>query len=418
MKIYLARQPVFNRKKHVVGYELLFRDSEKNCFPVGVPGDVGTAKLLINSFLNMDIERIVGNKTALINFPVESLRSDLPALLPNEKIVIELLETIEPNDENLEIIKTLYLKGYRIALDDFVYSDKWQPFFKYINIIKFDIRETPPHEIAYLLPELKKKGIHLLAEKVETHDEYKQCRAIGFDFFQGYFFSKPEMLSANEAAVTNYTIMQVYYEAIKPEINFNKIATLFSRESTLAYQLLKLVNNVATSRFNNEIANIKQALVYLGEYLVRRFACMLVTGSLGKNKPLELVKLAFVRSLFCDRIARHTEHKHQKEDLFLVGLFSTMDALLDTPMETAMTQIPVSADVKNCLIHRQGPYTKYLYLAEALEQGDWELIKMIEQELNIDPSVVINCYKNAISWEERHLSQVIEPKVLSSQLDI
>lgn len=400
MKTYVARQPIFKRDMTVIGYELLFRDSEKNSFPVGVPGDVSTANVLINSFLNMDFEDVVDGKVALVNFPIESLREELPSLMPSKKIIVEILETVKPNEETFQIIRKLHRQGYILALDDFVFDEKWLPILKYIKLIKFDLRATPLETILHHLPKLKKMKVKLLAEKVETREEYQQCRDFGFDYFQGYFFSKPEIISGNEASVSDYLIMQIYHEALKDDINFNKISKLFEQESTLTYQILKLVNNALEAE--TDINSVKQALVFLGEKRVRQFVCLLATGKLGKNKPAELVKLAFIRSVFCDQLAVHTRYRKQKEDLFFVGLLSTMDALLDKSMHDIMEELPVNENVKKCLVERKGDYYIFLKLIESIEQADWEMVKRIERATKINPDLIINTYKKALLFEKQN----------------
>ncbi|WP_044128968.1 EAL and HDOD domain-containing protein [Vibrio parahaemolyticus] len=403
MKIYMGRQPILDRERKIVGYELLFRDSEENRFPMHVPQDVSTAKLLINSFLNMDFDEVVNGKTALINFPIEMLRNKVSTLLPNKRIVIEILESVEPNEETKDLLRELHRKGYRIALDDFIYSPEWDDILRYVSIIKIDIQATPLDTIPHVLEKLKSQKVKILAEKVETYEEYQECRKAGFQYFQGYFFSKPEMISGNEAEISNSLIMQIYREATRNVINFDRISKLFEQESTLTYQTLKLVNTRRQSNKKPEIKSVKQALVYLGEQHVRRYVCLLAIGKLGKNKPAELVKMALTRSRFFEQIATLTPYKREREEVFLMGLLSTLDALLDKEMSTVMDSLPVNDAVKDALVSKSGRYYPFLAIICAIERAEWDKFEHYCSKINIDSQTAMTFYKNVLRSERQDM---------------
>lgn len=185
MKIYAARQPILNKKKQVVAYELLFRDSKKNCFPTDVAPDIATAKLLINSYLSIGLEEMTEGKPALVNFPMAILSEHLVNMVPYKNIIVEVLESTEPSDENFEVLVKLFHQGFTLALDDFIYSAAWDKFLPFVKLIKIDIIETPLLSIAHLIPHFRQYKVKLLAEKVETYDEFLEAKALGFDYYQG-----------------------------------------------------------------------------------------------------------------------------------------------------------------------------------------------------------------------------------------
>lgn len=397
IKVFTARQPIFNKARKVVAYELLYRDSEKNFFPQGIPGDVATSKLLVNTLLNMDIDEVTEEKPALINFPESILKSSFSDLVPSKKIIIEILETVEPNDETYEFIRKLFHKGYRIALDDFVFKPEWERFFKFVRLIKIDIMQTPLDEIRELIPKIKaQKNIKLLAEKVETYEEYEACKEAGFDFFQGYFFCKPEMIHSTGANLSSHLLVQIYNEASKEDANLKKICSLFSQEPELSCKLLMYLNRVS----GRQIESLSQGVSYLGIENIRKFSSLLITAEIAPKKPKELVKLSIVRSRFCELIAAHSLHGKDKEKAFMAGLFSNLDALLDRHMCEIVSELPIHEDVKSALLNQESnDIGLILSLSISYQRAEWDKVKMEARAVGIPEQKLALCYKKAMQWE-------------------
>jgi EAL and modified HD-GYP domain-containing signal transduction protein len=396
VKIFTARQPIFNRKKKVIAYELLFRDSEKNCFPVSVPGDVATSKLLVNTLLNMDIDDVTDSKPALINFSENILKSKFYDLVPSKKVIIEILEDVEPSDDTYEWVKILFHKGYTIALDDFVYSPEWERFYQFVKLIKIDIIETPIDKIKDLIKDLKKRKIKILAEKVETYEEYELCKKAGFDYFQGYFFCKPEMIHATGADVSQHLLMQIYTESIKEDADLKIIKKLFSQEPKLSYKLLRYLNKMT----GKDITSIGQGIAYLGIDNIRKLTSLLITAEISPGKPHELVKTSVVRSRFCELIAHNTKYSSVKDEAFMTGLFSTMDALLDREMGDILHGLPLSQDIKSALLEPEcNNLGLILSLSISYQKGEWDMVKLQCRALGINSDKVTECYKKAMKWE-------------------
>ena len=295
---YIARQPILNSDKQTVGYELLFRDGPKNTFPEVDP-EQATSRLLSDHFLNTHYETL-GDKLGFVNFPYQSLLNRVPTLFPSENFVVEILEDCPPTEELLDAIKDMAAKGYTIALDDFIPNKEWRPFLPYVSLIKFDIRLVPIEKAHIFMKRLKGSNIRFLAEKVETYEEFEQAKEAGFEYFQGYFFSKPEMISKKALEPSFMTVIQLLTEISKQDIDYNAIESLISKDLSLSYKLLTFVNSSAIVQ--TQIQSFHQALVYLGEDKLRKFISLVSLASTQDSKPDYLYGLSIQRARFCELI--------------------------------------------------------------------------------------------------------------------
>lgn len=414
VKIYTARQPIFNRKKQVVAYELLFRDSNKNCFPTNVPDGVATSKLLVNTLLNMDIDDVTEGLPALINFPESIIKSKFSDLVPSKKIIIEILESVTPDDETYEWVRGLFHRGYYIALDDFVFKPEWERFFKFVKLIKIDIRQTNISEFSSLIPRLKQENIKVLAEKVETYEELKTCMNAGFDYFQGFFFCKPEMIHATGSSVSHHLLVQIYHEVMRENPDLKRIKELFSQEPRLSYKLLRFVKKTS----GKDISSINQGVSYLGIDNLRKLTSLLMAAEINPSKPHALVKTSVVRSRFCELLAANSKHSAMKDEAFLTGLFSTMDAILDRDMSTVLEGLPLKKEVREALLDNSAnDLGQILSLVKSYEQGDFQIVNLLARVLKISQEHIPTAYKKAMKWETQ-ISSDDEKTEDKGQLDI
>jgi len=289
MYFYAARQAILDKDKKLFAYELLFRDSIDNVFPE-IDGDVATSKMVDASKFNMGISEFTGNKPAFINFTLETLSKGYAKMLTPDEVVIEILETVKPGKKLLAMCKELFEEGYTVALDDYIHQSVWQHFYPYIKIIKIDWKDT---DIA-LIKEIKTAisghdHIQLLAEKVETYEEYNQALELGFELFQGFFFAKPQMVKTKSLSPSQMAMAELLYETSKPEVDLNSITSVFERDVSLSYKLLRYANS-PTFRRRNEISTIKQALVILGSGELKRFLGLMFAVNVNPDKPSELIK--------------------------------------------------------------------------------------------------------------------------------
>ncbi len=391
---YIARQPILDADKKLVAYELLFRDGPRNTFPEVDP-DKATSRLVSEHFFNVHYKDVQKLPT-FVNFPYQSLINLIPTLLPNNNLIIEILEDCEPTAELLDAVKTLHKKGYRLALDDFIPAPGWKPFLPYISVIKFDIRIVPIHKAAILIERLKKTPIVFLAEKVESHQEFEQAKEVGFALFQGYFFSKPQVIRKKKLNPSVLTVVQLCKEVSKPSVNFDAVDSLISKDISLSFKLLTIVNS--SPNVLSEIHSFKQAIVYLGEEQLRKFVSLLAIASTSEDKPQYLYGLSLQTARFCELIASQAKLSLSSGAPFLTGMFCYLDSLLDFPMAELLDNIPIEQIVKNALLEETGDLGLLVTLAKSYERADWPKVQECSELLKLNMSQVASSYDNAISW--------------------
>ena len=404
VSVFVARQAIFNRRQKVVAYELLFRDSPKNFFPDIAEGQA-TARLIMENQLNLGTRHITSGKKALINIGPESLELDLCAFLPCQDVVIELLESIEPTDTNYELCRELFHSNFNLALDDFVYKPQWDRFLKLVKLIKFDITITPLNDIHPIIKKLKDhKQIKLLAEKIETQEEYEVAAGMGFDYFQGYFFAKPTMMKHNDIDYNYGLVVAIYAEIMGPNPDLTKIAALFELDAALAYKLLRLINS-GVFPIQSKIASLKQALVYLGQERLKKFVSLIVTAHTAGKKPAELMQVCVVRARFCELIAKKVA-KHQSGEAFLTGLFSLLNAILDQPMSLLVEKLPFQDDIKAALLEEKNTLYYILKVVKAYETGSWWALEQAVIFLNIQSDILPELYKKSVDWADSYKNNI------------
>ena len=399
MDTYVARQPIFNRRKKIFGYELLFRDGMAQYTP-GIDGDVATSTVLSNSFFNIGMEHLVDGKKSFINFTQNLIIKKMPMLLPSAKTVVEILEDVEPTPEVLQACKEMAQKGYTLALDDFAYSTRLVPLIEIAHIIKFDFRANSIEQIKEYLRKINRHSkMSILAEKIETYDEFKTAKEMGFDFFQGFFFCKPELMKGRAISGSQVNLLQIMVEINRPDFNFGRLKKLIAPDVSLSYKLLRYINSAFFAKAR-DISSIQQALVYMGEAEIRRFVSLVAMTNLAKGKPDELIRISCVRAKFCELLGDVTPGHAKPEELFTLGMFSLIDAILDQPMERIMNELPLADNIKNALVHRKGKLIGYLALIEYYEKGLWGLMARVASALSISQETFPVLYQQACRWAD------------------
>ncbi len=397
MDVFVARQPIFDRKKSLFAYELLFRDGLANYMP-DIDGDTATSKLLSSTFLTIGIDKITFGKRAFINFTQNLLETDIPLMFPRETTVIEILEDVNPTSRVREACKKLSAQGYYLALDDFVFKLELTPLIELADIIKIDFRATPYSEIKQILRKIDSKKVKFLAEKVETNEEFNDALNMGFEYFQGYFFSKPEIVRGKEIPGSKVQYLNLMIEINKTNYDLNALEAIISRDISMTYKLLRYVNAPYFKRRSSETSSLKQALLILGRDETRRLVALIGLSKLASNKPEELIKSAGIRAKFCENLGYLSGCGGHYDELFLLGLFSTLDAILDQPMNEIIEKLPLGTLVTEALVNRAGELANYLELAEFYEQGEWEDVKRAAGKMCIAENLIPNIYLEACSW--------------------
>ena len=403
MYFYAARQPILDRDKKLIGYELLFRDGVDNVFP-DIDGDEATSRLIEGSQFNFGLEDLTDNKPAYINFTLETLQKGYPLLLGKEQVVVEILETIQPGKRLLALVKDLKEKGYILALDDYIHQPVWRHFYPYIDIIKIDFLTCDVDSIKAIIEAIKPyPHIKLLAEKVETYEKYQLALEMGFSYFQGFFFSKPEMVQSKTLPPSEMALAELLYETSSIDLNLRKITEVFERDVNLSYKLLRYSNSAAFKR-RAEISTIKQALIVLGSEEINRFLSLLFAAQVAADKPAELIRLSLTRARFAELLAISHGKMRDTGMAFLTGMMSLMDAILDEDMPSVMNKLPLTIEIKDALLKDEGLLATYLKLVKFYEQANWEKAKEIQQQLGLKPEEVPDAYHDALSWSNDQMS--------------
>lgn len=396
MDAFVARQPIFDRTKALFAYELLFRDGLSNFVP-DIDGDVATSSLLSSSFFTIGIEQITGGRKAFINFTESLILQEVPLLFPCEKTVVEVLENVRPLETVLLALRKMSEKGYMLALDDFIFQDSLQPMIQLADVIKIDFRQTPIAEIQNLLNSNHLKNKKLLAEKVETIGEFNHACEMGFEYFQGYFFCKPEIIKGKEISGSGIGLLRILAEVNKQDFSFEVIDKMVTTDLSISYKLLRYINS-PFFRTRNEITSIKQALVFLGESNLRRFISLITLSKIGADKPNELIRNSCIRARFCELVGGVSVCSEAPDSLFTLGLFSNIDAILDRPMTEIMNHLPLSEKIMSALVDNTGPLSAYLELIKHYEKGEWGPIPKLANLICINDEVIPPLYREACNW--------------------
>jgi c-di-GMP-related signal transduction protein len=399
MDVFVARQPIFNRRKKIYAYELLFRTGMSNAFP-DLDGETATTSLLSSSFFTVGIEKISGGKIAFINFTEDLLLQGTPTMFPPQNIMVEVLEDVTPSAEINAACQSLIAKGYDLALDDFVYSKEWLPLVKSAKIIKIDFMLTSMEEIEQIVKTVAPYNCKLLAEKIETYEEFQQALRMGFKYFQGYFFAKPEILKNKDISSSQLTLLQLITEINRAEFDPKTLEKLINQDVSVSFKILKYLNSAYYSRVS-PISSIIQAISYLGERGIRQFVSLIATSKLSESKPDELIRTSIIRARFLEQMADALGYANSS-DYFMLGLFSCIDAMLDNSMEYLMEQLPLNAAVKDALVCRSGKMFPFLHAIECYEFGDFARFVDIIHELGLETNKITTFYLDAVNWADSY----------------
>lgn len=398
MEVFVARQPIFDRAERVAGYELLFRNSRSSLQAPRAPRYDMSSRLIVDTFLGIGLSRVTAGLPGYINCTRELVLSGALELLDPRQVVLEVVESTEIDDELVAACEHLAAAGYRLALDDFVFRSEWEPLLRLAEVIKVDVLSHTGEALEELVDRLRECNAYLLAEKVETREAYETCRRLGFDLFQGYHFSRPEMLSRRDLSVAQLKVMRLLNSLRDLGAPDGVLEEMFRSDVSLSYKLLRMANSAAIGA--NGIRSIGHAIRLLGrESLYRWLALMFVSTSRHRSGiDRELVYTILVRARMCELVGEATGETARMGSLFLVGLFSQLDTLLGVEMEEALAHLELSSEVKEALIHRRGPLAPILGLALAYEAGEWERVEVFASEVGIRPTELPHHYLRAVAW--------------------
>jgi len=403
MDVFVARQPIFDRQKQVFAYQLLYRSEDFQTAFNAKNDMIASAEVIGNTLLTIGIDNLLCGKKAFINFDRSLLLGGLPSVLPPDILVIELMPTVEPDPEVLDAGQRLREQGYALALDDFASNTTREPLVGMAKFLKVDVAATSRPDQQRLLRAYRSRGVAILAEKVETQEDFAWARDAGYDYFQGYFFARPVTLRGRRIPATKFTCLLLLAEAQKPEPDFARLETLISRDVWLSYSLLLYVNS-ALFALTAEIHSISHAMAVLGESGIRHWAILAALPELAKDKPGELVTMSLVRARFCESLACFTPARPNQA--LLMGLFSLLDALTDLPMEEALAKVHAAPEIKAALTDTAAPgdpYRDIIELVRHYETGGWNTVKTLAGALGIEIARIPETYADSMLWAQQAL---------------
>ncbi len=398
MNIYLARQPIFDREQNIYGYELLYRHSQDNTF-CGIDDDQATTELIYNSFLVIGLEDLTDGTKAFINFSKNLVNSDLPLLLPKEHIVIEVLERDEATQETIDACKRMRELGYTLALDDFVFEESFLPLVDTADIIKVEFHAVS-HAVQRSMLQKYGRKVKFLAEKIETREEFQLALDLGYDYYQGYFFSKPAMVCKLDITTLNTSLMSVFDELNKHEPSYSVISGIIESDLGLSYKLLKLTNSAFFS-VRKKITSIQYALSYIGLKELYQWISLMMLKDFQAVENAEMLKLSIVRGKLMELLSGFLHKKASRSEYYLTGMFSFIDVLLNRPMDQIMQGLPFSDQVKQALCGEDNELRQMLNYVVACENGDWNNPDNQEMMDQVSATKYMELYFNAIKWAKK-----------------
>jgi c-di-GMP-related signal transduction protein len=397
MQVFVARQPIFDTKKRVVAYELLFRSGMDNFFPRGTDGDMASSKVIGNALATFDFDVLTAGKKAYVNVTRHVLCEGLYTILPARRTVVELLETVGADPETLAAVRAARSAGYEVALDDFVANPATEPFVALAQILKVDFMSTPPPERRRIRESTRRQKITLLAEKVETAEDVRDAEAAGYTLFQGYFFQRPEMMSREDIPPSKLTYLRFLRELQASEIDWGRIEGVIKQDVSLAVKLLKFLNSAAFG-WRSRVTSLRHALVLLGERPFRKWASLIAIIGMTEDRPPELAVVSLSRARFCEQLCPLAGLKGRELDAFLVGLMSSLAAMVGRPLEELLAEIGVSPDVDAALLGDTTPLGMVRALAMAFEDASWSRASELAAKLGIPESALPEIAVQSLAW--------------------
>jgi EAL and modified HD-GYP domain-containing signal transduction protein len=398
MDIFLARQPIFNNRKTVYGYEILYRDSENN-FYSGKNGDYASGNVLTRCFLDFGINDLTNNKKAFINFTDDLLKNNIATIFPKEYLVVEILEDVFVDDEIMDCCRKLKSLGYTLALDDFVFKPCYEQLLKLVDIIKVDFKISNAQETKDIVNTFKRRGLSFLAEKIETPEEYKRAVEAGYTYFQGYYFSKPEITFGKKFSPYEMNRFKLINMLNMPEPEFGKLASLIENDLAFSYEILRLVNSAYFGRMK-KITSVRSAIVTLGLDEIKKWLYLAYIRDTRQDKPEEIINICMLRGKFLEKIAEKAQRIELCSELQTLGMFSMIDVLLNKPMKEIMQEINFSDEIK--LVLQKQDKSSFLALSYETvlkyEKGQWKDIPHCAERLNIPLTDINDAYIESIIW--------------------
>lgn len=394
-----CRQPIFDRQLNVVGYELLYRGCEVSRADFD-DGDRATMQVILNTFAEIGLDGLVGDRLAFINLTRNFFVDRYPIPFPARQVVLEVLEGTAFDDDLVSSVKSLAQRGYRIALDDVTNPQVVKPLLGIAELIKIDLLASDRSQLLQNVRYLRRYHSKLLAEKVETKKDFDLCRRLGFDYFQGYFLCRPDIVRGRQILPSRIVLLRLMNQLMDPNVDYRVLEGITAQDVSLTYKLLRLANS-ASMGIPVKVSSIRQAISFLGMESFKGWLTLFLMSETG-DKPRELLVQALVRARMCEALGKAAGEPHP-ETYFLVGLFSILDALMDLPMREILTTVRLSDEAASALLGCEGRIGESLRCTLAYEQANWQAIQFYP----LHSGRIQGIYLDAIRWAAK-VEEVLE----------
>ncbi len=409
MEVFSTRQPIFDRDKKVYGYELLFRSGFEDYYnSLGVQHD----SLDLMAFVNFG--ELADGKKGLATFTRNLLLRDLPAVLPKETVLVGISADIGADQEAIGACERLAAAEYELVLDDLPTDGLDSPLVALAGIVRVDFRGTSPEQAREICRRLGQRGIVALARKVDSTDEFDRALDAGFGYFQGNFFTKPVISDSNDLAGNELSYARLLCEVNRPELSLEDLASIIRGDPLMTFHLLKFINS-AWFGVRCVVNSVQHALVLIGPKETRRWASMLVIRNMGQDKPPELLLRSLIRAKVAEMIAPLAKMRQHTPELFLLGLFSSIDAMLNRSLEELLKNLPIDEKIKVALLGQAGPFRNVLDLILCYEAGDWDNLACCAQRLGLDEQALPPQFTQAMKWANKTLGLLEETETAKAQ---
>lgn len=396
-EILVTRQPIFDHKKEVIAYNLFFDQGLRERYSnVTVAEERQITLKAADSFLLNGFKTLSGGKKVFVHFSPDMLISQLPLLFPHQLLGVEILDQPTTWYQMLKAVKKLKTSGYQLLLGDEALSRRDASMLRLADIIGCDFRSHHPKD-CNILEEKEKKDIKMLAKGVETPADFETAAELGYQYFQGDFFCKADLIPVRNIPSYKITLLKLLKEINKPTVEFERIEELLKKDISITYKLLRFINS-ARFGLKTTVESIRHALNLMGEAEVRKWLSLIVLSGTGSDKPKELVTNTIVRAKFCESIAKEMNKEHDMPRYFLMGMFGSVDAFMDRPMAEILSELPLDEGVKDALLGLENHYRDVLDVVMDYERGDWRNFSHSARKLNLDEKIMVTLYLDAVEW--------------------
>ena len=389
----VARQPIFDSRFSVIAHELLYRPAPEANQSVPPDGGLATARVIVDSCLEIGLDRLTGSVPAHINFPRELMVSDAPLPVDPALVVIEVLESVRADSDVIDALSAWRQRGHRIALDDFCWEKSDAGLLAFAHIVKLDVQQLSERRLERTYKELRSRKLTIIAEKVETVEEFERCKALGFDAFQGYFLGRPELFRGRRVPTDRFATFRILVELQNPEVNAAALEQLVARDAATSYRILRCIKS-SFYGLARPVDSIRHAIVVLGTEKLRSLCAAVLLGKFD-DRPLQLLTNTLVRARMCELLAK-AGGVRETGPYFMTGLFSTLDALLGVPLEEALDQIPLAEPVVRAVLNSEGDLGRRLRCVQDYESGRWDALG----GYGLSSQQLLDAYLAAIAWAD------------------